>query len=433
MAEPLRILMIEDEPTDAELLVRKLRSSGFSLHSKRVDQIEDVRRALAESEWDLVLSDHSMPGFRSADVLVLLKESELPTPLIVVSGAIGELEVVEALHLGAASYVNKGSLSRLVPTIERVLGEARLRREHLIAQRRLELVQAAVESTHDLIFVLEVQADGTPAIAYVNESAKRMTGYTPDEIALNGFAGLHGHDSDGAAVERLLAAMTRGEEVTAELLLYHRDGTTRWVETSVRPITKGERRFVVVSRDVTERKSAEAHLESLAMHDPLTGLANRALLDGRLKMELAKARRSGQHVAVMLVDLDGFKAINDTFGHACGDDVLRELGWRLRTCVREVDTVARLGGDEFVVVLTSVAAPEFVSDTAHRILTTIRRPVSVEHGSISLSVSIGIALYPNDASDAKSLLRSADAALYRVKGSGKNDFDFRSKAFLTAT
>jgi len=412
--------MIEDDLNDAELLTRKLRSSGFSVESERVDKLSDVRRALAERDWDLVLCDHSMPGFRSADVIVLLNEYDPPTPMIVVSGAIGEVEVVEALHLGAASYVDKGTLSRLVPTIERVLKEAKLRREHRIAQHRLELVQAAVESAHDLIFILEMKPDGTSKVAYVNEAAERMTGFSPAEVALRGFAGLHGHDTDSAAVERLLNAMSRGEEVTAELLLFHRNGSRRWVETSIRPIASGERRFVSVSRDITERKTIEAQLAYLAMHDPLTGLANRALLDERLEMELAKARRSGRHVAVMLVDFDNFKYVN----HACGDEMLRELARRLRGSVREVDTVARLGGDEFVVVITSVATPEFVSDTARRILGAVSEPLVVDSQLWNMSVSIGVALYPNDAPEAKGLLKGADAALYRVKESGKNDFRF---------
>jgi diguanylate cyclase (GGDEF)-like protein/PAS domain S-box-containing protein len=426
MAQALRILMIEDDPNDAELLLRKLRSNGFDVYAERVDRLEDVRRAIEQSQWDLALSDHSTPGFRLADVLDLLREPM--TPLIVVSGAIGEHEVVEALHLGAASYVDKGSLSRLVPTIERVLAEMQLRREHAIAQRRLELVQAAVESAHDLIVIIEMRSDGTTNVVYVNEAAGRMTGFSAGEIAVRGITGLHGHDTDGAAIERLLDAMTRGEEVTAELLLYHRDGGTRWVETSIRPIPSGERRFVLVSRDITERKNIQAQLAFLAMHDPLTGLANRALLDERLGMELAKARRSGEHVAVMLLDLDNFKYINDTFGHACGDDLLREIGRRLRSCVREVDTVARLGGDEFVVVLTNVISTQHVANTARRILATIREPLLVERRAWTMSASIGIARYPHDARDEKGLLKCADGALYAVKESGKNTFRFKTPA-----
>src|ERR1700722_18424921 len=164
MSRPLRVLLIEDEPNDAELLVRKLRSGGFAPSPERADRLDDVRQALCREEWDVILCDHSMPGFRSADVLKLLKERAQATPLIVVSGAIGEQEVVDALHLGAASYVDKNSLSRLVPMIERALEDAELRRSHQRTQRELELVRAAVDSANDLILILETLEGESPKI-----------------------------------------------------------------------------------------------------------------------------------------------------------------------------------------------------------------------------------------------------------------------------
>jgi diguanylate cyclase (GGDEF)-like protein len=160
------------------------------------------------------------------------------------------------------------------------------------------------------------------------------------------------------------------------------------------------------------------------MHDPLTGLANRTLLEERLEMEFAKARRSGLLVAVLLIDFDNFKRVNDTYGHACGDELLRELGRRLRSCVREVDTVARLGGDEFVVVLTELASARGAEETAERLLADVRRPILADGRSHEISVSIGIAIYRGDAVDVKGLLKDADVALYRVKASGRNGFAY---------
>jgi diguanylate cyclase (GGDEF)-like protein/PAS domain S-box-containing protein len=424
MKRPLRVLLVEDDPNDAELLIRKLRSSGFVPESERVERLDDVSAALERGDWDLVLSDHSMPGFRSADVLALMKERKITTPLIIVSGAIGEQEVVEALYLGAASYVDKSSLSRLVPTIERVLSEAALRQEHQAALRNLELVRAAVESAHDLIFILQTQPQGDPSVIYVNGAVERMTGYSAEEAIEHGFARIHGHGAESGVVDLLFTAMSRNEPATAELLLHHRDGSTRWVETSIRPIAAGSNRFVSVSRDITDRKNVEAQMAHLAMHDPLTGLANRTLLEERLEMEFAKARRSGLLVAVLLIDFDNFKRVNDTYGHACGDELLRELGRRLRSCVREVDTVARLGGDEFVVVLTELASARGAEETAERLLADVRRPILADGRSHEISVSIGIAIYRGDAVDVKGLLKDADVALYRVKASGRNGFAY---------
>src|SRR5579859_7063975 len=168
MTESLRVLMVEDDPNDAELLLRKLERGGFDVSSQRVWEFEDVREALERNGWDVVLSDHSMPGFKSADVLTLMNELRCEAPLIVVSGAIGEHEVVDLLHRGAASYVDKANLSRLAPMIARVLHQVRLQREHTATQMQLELVRAAVDSANDLICVLESDVSYGPRVLYAN-------------------------------------------------------------------------------------------------------------------------------------------------------------------------------------------------------------------------------------------------------------------------
>ena len=416
--------MIEDDPNDAELLIRKLRTGGFLLSTHRTDQLPEVKRALIEDTWDLVLSDHSMPGFRSSDVLELLTEHAVDTPLVIVSGAIGEQEVVEALHHGAAGYVDKASLSRLVPMIERVLEGAELRRRHARAVQDLELVRAAIDSANDLIAILEVREREAPAIVFVNGACERITGYSGDELIARGPDILRGPDTDRAAIGRVMRAMARGNAATTEWLLYCKNDTATWMETEVHPIEAGSNRFISVSRDITERKKSEAEFAFLATHDPLTSLANRKLLDERLHRDLARARRTGSHVAVMLVDLDGFKEVNDSFGHASGDELLRELGRRLTCCTRETDTVARLGGDEFVVVLADAAGLEPIARAAERILDCVSKPVVIGGNISKLSISIGIAVHPNDGETPAALIKSADQAMYHVKMNGKHGFHF---------
>jgi diguanylate cyclase (GGDEF)-like protein/PAS domain S-box-containing protein len=426
MSQILRVLMVEDDPNDAELLTRKLRAGGFLLETERVDQIGEVRRALCTERWDVVLCDHSMPGFRSADVLALMKAETPAVPLILVSGAIGEHEVVDALHLGAASYVDKNSLARLVPTLERVLQETQLRREHAAAQERLEMLASAVNSANDLILVLQAQEAAPPRVLYANQSVERLMGYSCGEVQAAGLDLFHGPETDAGAANRLAETIGRGEATTSELLLYKKDGGTVWVETEIHPITTGSNQFVAVSRDITERKKAEAQLAFLATHDPLTSLANRVLLHEQLEKELAKARRSGLGVGVMVVDLDGFKAVNDSFGHAAGDDLLREIADRLRHTTRESDIVARVGGDEFVVVLGGTENLEQIATTAQRILTTVRQPVEFGGQYTRPAVSIGIGVYPMDGEDAHSLIKSADTAMYHVKERGKNAYHFHT-------
>lgn len=414
--------MIDDDPRDVELALRSLRSAGFLVTWEHVQKLDAVMQAVHSKLWDVILSDHAMPGFSSRHVLALLASLELPAPLIIVSGAIGEQEAVDLLDRGAKSYVDKDQISRLGSTVERVVAAERLRREHLVAQRQLELVQAAVNGANDLICVLETQDDGPPLIAYVNDAAERLTGYSAVELMARGFAGLHGTTTDIDAVDRLTANMARGDPSTVELLLQHKNGSTHWVETGVRPLAEGSGRFVSVSRDISERKNAEMQLAFLASHDPLTMLANRALLADRLALELAHARRGGHQVAVLMIDIDGFKKVNDTLGHDFGDGLLREVADRIQSCVREVDTVARLGGDEFVVVLGSVDHIEHIERVAERILLLARKPVVLPGGSCSISVSIGISTYPADGDIPSVLVKRADEALYRVKAEGKDAF-----------
>jgi diguanylate cyclase (GGDEF)-like protein/PAS domain S-box-containing protein len=414
--------MIEDDPNDAELAVRTLRRDGFNVSWERVDQLSQIEAALVRQHWDVILSDHSIPGFKSADVIEMLTTLESEIPLIIVSGAIGEAEVVDLLHRGAASYVDKQSLSRLAPMVDRVLTQTRLRQENLAARRELELVHAAVDCANDLICVLEMRENAAPAVVYVNDAGVRLTGYTTAELMERGLEALHGPETDRAVLDQLASSMLRGEACTVELRLYDKAGATHWVENVIRPLGTDAKRYVSVSRDITERKYTQEQLAFLALHDPLTRLANRVLLEERLEAELARARRYNEQVAVMLIDLDGFKRINDTLGHAFGDFLLCEIAQRLRTCVREIDTVARLGGDEFVVAIGSAGDVALVEGAAARIVAAGRERVLGPGGTCDITVSIGISRYPHDGETIEALFSRADAALYVMKAAGKNGF-----------
>ena len=198
------------------------------------------------------------------------------------------------------------------------------------------------------------------------------------------------------------------------------------VELRVRRLVgRGRSGFVVAMRDLRERNAAEARILYLAHHDPLTGLANRARLRDRLEQELAVGRRTGKSLAVCCLDLDRFKTINDTFGHAAGDVLLREISRRLLAETRETDAVARLGGDEFVVVQTGLDFPEAAQHLAKRLVESLAGPIEIVPGHLAtVTVSIGIAIYPEDGTAVDSLLVSADLALYRAKEEGRNTFAF---------
>jgi diguanylate cyclase len=200
-------------------------------------------------------------------------------------------------------------------------------------------------------------------------------------------------------------------------------------ETILTPICNSEgvcTHVFAVTRDITERKKLESQLEHMAYHDMLTGLPNRRLLLDRMQQAIAKAKRSNQLLAVLFLDCDKFKEINDTWGHDVGDQFLQVLAKRLTSCVRDVDTVARLGGDEFVLLLTSLESATEAAKVAARILDALQQPWLIAKQRFSITTSIGIALYPQDGTDAKQLLRHADQALYKAKGGGRNGYRFYS-------
>ncbi|MFW6235268.1 MAG: diguanylate cyclase domain-containing protein [Desulfovibrionales bacterium] len=167
--------------------------------------------------------------------------------------------------------------------------------------------------------------------------------------------------------------------------------------------------------DITERKKAEQTIQYMAYHDNLTGLPNRLLFNDRLQQEMARCRRNNDILAIMVLDLDQFKAINDTLGHHAGDVLLKSISLRLQNTIRECDTVARMGGDEFLIVLSKLASRSRAMDVGKRILQAVSAPLDIEDTQVAINVSIGIAFFPVDGDDADTLIKTADKAMYRAK------------------
>jgi len=215
--------------------------------------------------------------------------------------------------------------------------------------------------------------------------------------------------------------------VAYEKELPTRDGGAKVFDVIKIPLFEddGSRRgLVMVGRDVTERKLAAARIHHLAHHDSLTGLPNRVLFQERLRSALAQAKRLGHKVALLFLDLDKFKDINDTLGHHVGDLLLKAVAKRLLRCVRESDTVARLGGDEFAVVLTNLDDPDGASTVAESIIASVAEPFGLEEHEVNTSTSIGITIFPDDAVDSEHLLKNADLAMFRSKAEGRNNYHF---------
>jgi diguanylate cyclase (GGDEF)-like protein/PAS domain S-box-containing protein len=227
-------------------------------------------------------------------------------------------------------------------------------------------------------------------------------------------------------LERFRKIDDKGESVPwLEVKFICLDGREIDVEVASTPFTlNGKQAVQSIFRDISERKLAEEHLEFLANFDPLTGLPNRRLFFDRIGQSLLNAKRQEHLVGLLYLDLDRFKEVNDSFGHAVGDLLLQEVSARLSQSLRLSDSVARMGGDEFTVILTKIVEPEDAAIVAQRIVNSLTKPFMLEGHSVSIGVSIGIGIYPIDGENPDTLMQKADTAMYRAKGSGSNLFRY---------
>ena len=242
------------------------------------------------------------------------------------------------------------------------------------------------------------------------------------------------HPDDVARVQTTVQGVLEGQipSLSLEFRMRCKDGRWKWMLSRGMVVGRdGEGhplRLIGTHADVSDRKAVEEQMRLLAQYDPLTGLPNRALLADRLQMALVQAKRDGDMVALLYLDLDNFKPVNDRFGHAAGDHLLREVAARLRDTVRDSDTVARIGGDEFILLLPAVKSQDDVLAVGGKILQVLAEPFSLPGGTASVTASIGAAIYPLHGADGKELTRRADAAMYRAKELGRNNIQLSESA-----
>ncbi|HEX9406652.1 MAG TPA: diguanylate cyclase, partial [Thermoanaerobaculia bacterium] len=260
-------------------------------------------------------------------------------------------------------------------------------------------------------------------ILYASDACRRLLGYDPTELVGRPMYDFIAAD-DREEVRHLSFLINPATPTTYSYRMLRRDGTAVWFETTSRsirnPSTNEVDEFVSVSRDISERKIVEEQIEHQAYHDALTGLPNRRLFRDRLTVALAHARRTSAPLAVMFLDLDRFKDVNDSLGHSLGDELLKAVALRLKTALRQEDSIARMGGDEFTILLANLKTPEDAAKIAQKILDVVAQPVRIEGNELFITTSVGIALYPNDGDTAEALLKNADHAMYRAKEAGRN-------------
>lgn len=313
----------------------------------------------------------------------------------------------------------------------RVLVIARDITERKRQEEILRIYQAAVAAAADSIVI----TDSNALIEYVNPAFTRATGYTLEEVRGKTpsliKSGMHGKTFYHKMWHTLLA----GREWKGEIVNRRKNGETYHEDMAIAPVLDAMGnidRFVAVKRDVTERKRLEQRLAHMAHYDELTGLPNRALFFDRLDHTLVQAKRKGNLFAILFIDLDGFKNVNDRLGHEAGDNLLREVAQRLTQCIRESDTVARMGGDEFTIILSSIAQATDAGQVAEKVIESLAAPIFPGSLRCKVGASIGISLYPTDGIDRETLLNRADAAMYRTKEQGKNAYCYYSVPHVAA-
>lgn len=272
----------------------------------------------------------------------------------------------------------------------------------------------------DAIFIHDLEGH----FLEVNDQACRRLGYSKEELLKLSVADIDSPEFSAKVTGRVEKIMEEGQAFM-ESAHITKKGDIIPVELNSQVINyQGRKAILTVARDITERKKNQEQINRLVYYDPLTGLPNRRMFGDRIEMALANAQRNKNQVAVAMLDLDGFKDINDALGHTAGDEFLIKVAKRIESAVRKSDTVARLGGDEFICLFTNLVNRDNVARVADKIIRVLDQPINIDSRMVSASISMGIALYPEDGNTAEELIKKADIALYRVKNSGKKDFAF---------
>ena len=377
---------------------------------------------LLEGGIDAILLDLFLPDSKGIDSFDEIFVEARRIPILVFTDRENEEVARKAVQHGAKDRVLKGHIgqSAFVLVLQHIMARAAVE-DALFVER--ERAQITLNSIGDAV----ISIDKAGYVTYLNPAAERLTGWSRQEIAGRMLAEVF-HLIDGDS--RILAPnpmehaihQNRIVGLPKHAVLIRRDGGESAIEDSIAPIYDQAGQIagaVMVFRDVTHARAVELKLAHLAQHDMLTDLPNRKLLLERLNHAIALARRYGRRVAVLFIDLDRFKRINDARGHDIGDKVLQKVGKRLLAAVRASDTVSRHGGDEFVVVLSEVEQSQSAAQHAARMHAALTKPYAIQGRDLQVNVSIGVSIFPDDGEDADTLIKCADKAMYHAKRNGR--------------
>jgi diguanylate cyclase (GGDEF)-like protein/PAS domain S-box-containing protein len=419
-----RVLLIADDPADADLVREALadaRDGPFTV--EWVTRLATGLDRLNRSGVAAVLVDLGVPDNVGLVRVEQVLRAAPDVPIVVLSTPDQEELARGALQLGAQDYLLRDHIDRhLLPRALRATIERRAAEEALLEGT------ARAEVTLDCIGDAVLSTDPAGNVTYLNVVAERMTGWSRAEAAGRPLEEVF-RVLDGASREtaRNPVDVPVHPEKAANRVLIRRDGFEVAIEDSAAPIHDRHGRVtgaVMVFRDVSATRAMSLQMSRLAGHDSLTELPNRMLLHDRLAQAIASARRHGHHLAVLFLDLDRFKHVNDSLGHDIGDRLLQSVAARLATCIRRSDTVSRQGGDEFVILLSEVERADDAAVVAQKVIAAVAAPHAVADHDLHVTTTIGIGIFPDDGPDAGTLIKSAYTALYCAKDGGRNGYRF---------
>lgn len=425
-----RILIVTGDATDANVLIDVLgnaKDGAFDI--EWVTQLFAGIKRLSKGGIDAIIVDLSLPDSTGMATFDQLFAAAPHTPIMILSAREDEPLAIEAVQRGAQGFLSKVNNyeSHLVPqtlrnVIQRKTVEEALYKETARAEIALNSISDAVICT-----------DMSGAVDYLNIGAETLTGWSREEARghpieevlkiVNGKT----RQSLNPHPVRMVLEQNKPMGLAADTILIRRDGSDAAIEDSAAPIHDWNGQLtgaVIVFHDVSAAHAMSIKMTHLAQHDFLTSLPNRLLLNDRIAQATALAKRRGTQLAVLFLDLDNLKHINDSLGHAIGDKLLQSVTQRLLACVRNADTVSRQGGDEFVILLTESRQEEDAASIATKVLTALAAAHSIDNQELHITTSIGIALYPEDGLDAEQLIKSADTAMYCAKEKGRNNYQF---------
>lgn len=446
ISEANKIFLVDDQQINLQLLNIVLRDQGFELLSATSG--EEAIAKIQETMPDLILLDIMMPGIDGFETCNQLKS--IPTvkdiPIIFMSALTQAKDIVKGFELGGVDYITKPFEAKEV--LVRINNQINIRRLNQELNKQNEILKQEIEQrkkVEEKLNILFQASQQSPAsivitniegnITYVNPKFEELSGYHQEEVLGKNPRILKSDETDAKTYQKLWQDILAGKEWHGEFTNLKKNGEKYLEKASISPIFNSEKQithFVAVKEDITLKKYHEKLLEYRANYDLLTDIPNRHFALERLQYFIDQSVNCQTKIGLMFIDLDRFKEVNDIFGHALGDELLKVVSYRIKNILRNTDMVARLGGDEFLIIIPSVKDSKILENIAQKIIDVLQQPFNFDKIQLNISGSVGITIYPDDALEVKNLMNNADTAMYQAKQEGKNNFQRFNKAMKDA-